>query len=562
MKEKKRMRAQRAITEAQTLAALLCAVGEGAPSLDEKLGMLKEFRAASDAGGNEVDRLVLTEFERVSVAVEQVRRTQEELRNVLGGLTQPPAFPALCLGVAVREGVREAVVFHGGAARVVCCLEGVDLEGLEPGQTVLLNHSLNVVIGRSPVAIGDRGETASFERYAGENLAVVRLRDEELLVKLVGEAAAEPLTKDDRIVVSRESWVGVRRLPKPAAEDHFLSERPKATWDDIGGLDKEIAEVQRSIRLRRFHPDIAAKYHLPPLRSILLEGPPGTGKTMIAGALANWLGELSGGKQARFIYVKPSALHSMWYSQSEANYREIFRLAREAGEQDPAIPVVIYFDELDSAGAMRGSSLMAVDDRVVQAFAAELDGLSDRGNILVVGSTNRRGAIDPALLRPGRFGDCVIRIPRPNMKAARDIFFKHFKKELPYAGGMREEIVECAVSRLYSPNGEAEVAEVMLRDGKRQTIRARDLISGASIAKICRIAIEQACERELAGGEAGLRLEDALEGIGQELETMAATLTPANCRQHVEGLPQDVDVVKVEPARRKPLHPHRYLNHV
>jgi proteasome-associated ATPase len=256
----------------------------------------------------------------------------------------------------------------------------------------------------------------------------------------------------------------------------------------------------------------------------------------------------------------------MWYAQSEANYREAFRVAREAGEQEPEVPVVMFFDEVDALGGSRGQSLMRVDDRVLTAFMTELDGLDSRGNVLVVAATNRRDAIDPALLRPGRLGDLVLEVPRPNMRAAREIFRKHLQAEIPYAlesfgsNAARREIIESAVSKIYSPNGESDLLTITFRDGKRRTVRAKELISGASIAKIALTAKERACVDEIETGRPGVRLNHVLSAVAEEIESIAGTLTPANCRHHLTDLPQDVDVVRVEPIQRRVAQPHLYLH--
>jgi proteasome-associated ATPase len=258
----------------------------------------------------------------------------------------------------------------------------------------------------------------------------------------------------------------------------------------------------------------------------------------------------------------------MWYSQSEANYREVFRVAREAGRSQPGVPVILFFDEIDSAGAARGS-LMRVDDRVVTAFAAELDGLEDRGNILVLAATNRADALDEALLRPGRLGDKIITVPRPNMEAARDIFGKYLRPTMPYGSGngrpadpeeARQTIIDAAVSHIYAPNGQGEMAALVCRDGKRRAVHGRDLISGAVIAKVVSAAAEHACLREIETGRPGILLEDVLSAITDEFRTQISSLTPLNCHQRLTELPRDVDVVAIEPVARKVAQPHRYMH--
>jgi SpoVK/Ycf46/Vps4 family AAA+-type ATPase len=222
---------------------------------------------------------------------------------------------------------------------------------------------------------------------------------------------------------------------------------------------------------------------------------------------------------------------------------------------------------VDAIGAARGESLHRVDDKVQTAFMTELDGLESRGNILVVAATNRRDTLDPGLARPGRLGDLIIDIPRPGMDAAAAVFEKHLPVSIPYARdgdedavSSRRRIIGTAVSRLYAPNAEGDLAAVMFRDGTRRTIRARDLMNGAHIANIARTAVERACLREIERGESGLTVTDLLDAIADELPAAIAGLTPANCHMFVSGLPQDMAVVRVEPIVRQVHRPHRFIN--
>lgn len=257
----------------------------------------------------------------------------------------------------------------------------------------------------------------------------------------------------------------------------------------------------------------------------------------------------------------------MWFSESERNYREAFRVAREAGESEPETPVVIFIDEVDSIASARQESVMRVDTSIVTSLTVELDGLESRGNILVVAATNRRDSLDPALVRAGRFGDSIVEVGRPRMRAARQIFEKHLPDGIPYANHeshdsseVRVALISQLVSQLYAPNGENELATLTFRDGKRRVVKAPDLISGASIAKIASDAVERAGMREIETGESGLRLSDLLAAAAEEFSAAARVLTPANCHRYLSDLPQDVDVVRVEHAERKTLHAFRYLN--
>jgi proteasome-associated ATPase len=197
---------------------------------------------------------------------------------------------------------------------------------------------------------------------------------------------------------------------------------------------------------------------------------------------------------------------------------------------------------------------------------AELDGLEARGNVLVIAATNRREALDPALLREGRLGDLVLEIPRPSMAAARAILERHLPASVQYSGSddeaadTRRAILDTAISRLYTPNGEGEVASIMFRDGTRRAIQAREVVSGAMLAKVARVTKERACLRELETRDDGIRCADVLDTIVDELASMVASLSPANCHTHISGLPQDLAVVRVEPIVRKVRRPHRFLS--
>ena len=457
-----------------------------------------------------------------------------------------------------------ALVQFNNMRRLVGFADGVDGASFGPGDEVFLANELNVIVGKSPNDLPRGGETAVFERKTDDGRLVLRHHDDELIVDAARPLKDATLSNGDHVRFDRAAWLAFERIDRSKGGHLFLEDTPPTTFAEIGGLDAEIARIQRSIKLHAYHGEMVRKYGLRRRGSVLLVGPSGTGKTMIARALANWLATLSPSRRSRFMNVKPAGLHSMWYGQSEANYREAFRVARAAGESEPTVPVVMFFDEVDSAGMSRGRTNSQVDDRVLTAFMAELDGLTDRGNIIVVGATNRRDALDPALLRPGRLGDLVLDVPRPKMKAAGDIFAKHLRQDIPYGSNghstSRDEIISAALSWIYSPNGEGELASLQFRDGVRHSVRAADLVSGAIIANTVNSAIERACIREVETNESGLRVDDVLTAVADEFEAMVRVLTPANCRYHLTELPQDKDVVRVDPVVRKVKHPHRYLN--
>jgi proteasome-associated ATPase len=566
MKEVRMTRPPRQDADITALLNQLTDVGDQAPSIEEKVQLAQLIRTQSRDAARQVDQFLIDEVTRTRRGLLEAHGIQLKLRTMLDELTAPPWYPAIFLGLAPMETHDAAMVMCGNARSVVTLAEDVDPFSLEKGDEVLLGHELNVVVAKSPYHFLQNGETASFDRLLPDRRVVIKHRDEEVVVDAAGSLLETELKAGDLVRWDRNLWMAFEKVDRSQKAELFIEESPQESFVNIGGLDRQIEELQRSIRLHFYHADTARKYNLRQKGSVLLVGPPGTGKTMMARALANWLGTISKSGRARFMNIKPASLHSMWYAQSEANYREAFRVAREAGDQEPDVPVVMFFDEVDSLGASRGASTMRVDDRVLTAFMAELDGLESRGNVLVVGATNRRDAIDPALLRPGRLGDMVLEVPRPHMRGAREIFRKHLQPEIPYSvegldsGAARQEIIESAVSRIYSPNAESELLAITFRDGKRRAVRAHELISGANIAKIALSAKERACVEEIETGQAGVGLKHVLSAIAEEFATIAGALTPPNCRHHLADLPQDVDVVRVEPIQRKVSRPDVYLH--
>jgi len=536
------------------------------PPIEEKLALLGLLRQQEEVSPR-VDRCLLDRLGLLHKGLLSCQENHRKLEGVLEKFSAPPWFPALFLGpVASPKGPR-ALVRQGATERIVGFAEGEDPAAFAVGDFVYLARELNLVMGRAPAGLGCSGELASFARMAGQGRMVLRSRDEEFVVYATPSLLAANLQPDDLVRWDRNGLVAFEKMEKAGGSHLFLEETPTETFADIGGLGPQIERIKRTFELQMRHGDTARRYRLAAKGSILLHGPAGVGKTLIAKGLANWLAGVSPSGRARFMNIKPGALHSMWYSQSEANYRELFRTARAAAAATPGQPTVLFFDEVDSIGSARGQSHMRVHDNVLTAFIAELDGLVGRGDILVIGATNRREAIDPSLLRPGRLGDLVLEVPRPNRQAARDIFAKHLPADIPYArnghgedwAATREEILDATVSTIYSPNGEGELATITFRDGKRRAVRAADLASGAVFANIARSAIERACHREVQTGDGGVAWNDVSSAITEEFTGAARVLCPANCRLHLSGLPQDVDVVSVEPVARKTNRPQRYL---
>jgi proteasome-associated ATPase len=460
-----------------------------------------------------------------------------------------------------------ALVGVAGGRRLLNFAPGVEAAGFAVGDSVVLGAEQNIVVAKAPSPVMTSGETATFDRFIDDRRIVIRARDEEFVVDAADSLRAAGLRAGDIVRWDRVLCLAFDKVERSQGRHLFLDDTPPETFAAVGGLDAQIAELQRTIRMHYAHGATVRRYGLRRRSAVLLAGPPGTGKTLIARALANWLAQLSPAGRSRFMNVKPGSLHSMWYAQSEANYREAFRVAREAGEENPDVPVVMFFDEIDSVGGARGDALSRVDDRVLTAFLAELDGLESRGNVLVVCATNRRDALDPALLRAGgRLGDIVLDVPRPKRAAGRDIFARHLPAAIPYRSdekgspaASRDAMIEAAVSRIYDPNGLGELCTLKFRDGKTRAVVPADLVSGAVIANIARRAIEQACLRDVERGDTGVSLGDVLDAIDMEFESTVRVLTPHSCRRILDGLPQDVDVVRIERRVSTARRTHRYL---
>jgi proteasome-associated ATPase len=408
------------------------------------------------------------------------------------------------------------------------------------------------------------GDVAAYSRSLPDGRLVLRARDEEFVVLARHELRGAALKAGDGVRFHRGAGLAFEKIERSRGDEYFLESTPSDTFAEIGGLDREIEQLKQMMTLHFLNPQTASKYRLPRKRSVLMEGPPGNGKTKVARAACNFLADLSRSGQSRFINVRPGQLNSMWYGQTEEHYREIFRIAREAAVAEPRIPVVMFWDEVDAIGSNRGESMHRIDDRMLNCFMAELNGFEDRENVVVLAATNRLGALDPALLRPGRLGDLVLHFPQPRAKAARAILERHLPADIPYAASgegqvaARDALLDLAVAQLYAQNTDTELAQLTLRDGRQHLVRAADLVSGAQLQSIAQTAIERACVRETDGGPEGLNTADIAAGVFDFFTTAPRALTTHNARNYLRNLPQDIDVVRIDPILRKVNTPHRY----
>lgn len=523
-------------------------------SYDEEKSSLETVLAASPQVGAQLCRVFLDQKHRLKAALSEARKSDDELRRVIQKLSEPPWYPGDFLRYSARHS--KATVTSGGRKVAVSIAPELqdEVEGLTPGSEVYLSHELNVI-----VAIGDcycrSGEIAAFDRFDRGRAVLKGQGDQEIVVDVAAELASAELKPGDRILFDRETRIAHDRIERTRGEQYFIQETPEVTFDQIGGLDGVLADLLDEIELHLFHGHLVRQHQLERAKGVILCGPPGCGKTLIAKSLANYVDSVSyGGGLARFINIKPGSQRSLWYGQTEANIREIFRVATETAWQESA-PVVVFMDELDNIGARSGDFVNAIDSRVLTAFLAEIDGLEATGNVFLIGATNRADLLDEALLRPGRFGDRVFQIPRPSRDAAKEIFGKYVTPGLPFSNGngasaqaMAEEIIEAAVCHVYSPRGEGNLlATLTLRDGKKQQVHAPEVMSGAIIANVVREAKRRSCARGARGERVGIVAADVLDALDGELETIALRLKKTrHIHTLLTELPADVDVVKVE----------------
>ena len=322
----------------------------------------------------------------------------------------------------------------------------------------------------------------------------------------------------------------IERLPQPEVDDLLLEEVPDISYSDIGGLDSQIELIADAVELPFLHSELFAEHQLPAPKGILLYGPPGCGKTLIAKAVANSLAKKvaakTGGDKGRsyFINIKGPELLNKYVGETERQIRLVFQRAREKSEE--GWPVIVFFDEMDSMFRTRGSGISSdMESTIVPQLLAEIDGVEGLRNVIVIGATNREDLIDPAILRPGRL-DVKIKIERPNEAAARQIFGRYLTTDLPLEGvsdgakteAVVTELIQAAAAEMYSVEASNRFLEVTYQNGDKEVLYFKDFSSGAMIENIVRRAKKLSIKRILAGGSRGICLDDMVQSIRQEFK--------------------------------------------
>jgi proteasome-associated ATPase len=469
----------------------------------------------------------LSQNEKLSATLREAREHIGALREEVEKLTTPPSAYGTFLDVN-DDGTVD--VFTSGRKMRVAIHPEIDVTELERGMEVALNDSFNVVLARTAER---SGEVVTLKELMedGTRALIVGRADEERVVELAADLVGTPLRAGDSLLMEIRSGLIVERLPRPEVEELILEEVPDVTYEDVGGLDDQIEQIQDAVELPYLHADLYAEHRLQPPKGILLYGPPGCGKTLIAKAVANSLAkrvsEKTGNPNTRsyFLNIKGPELLNKYVGETERQIRLIFQRAREKSEE--GVPVIVFFDEMDSLFRTRGSGISSdIESTIVPQLLAEIDGVESLKNVIVIGASNREDLIDPAILRPGRL-DVKIKIERPDEVSAAQIFHQYLTPDLPLADdevkrsdGDRERavagMIDEAVATMYSTEEDNRFLEVTYQNGDKEILFFKDFSSGAMIENVVRRAKKSAIKRQIAGGTSGINTDDLLSSIAQE----------------------------------------------
>ena len=465
--------------------------------------------------------------EKLTMTIQQTRDQIEKLREEVEKLTQPPAVYGTFIAFNDDNTVD---IYAQGRKMRVSILPGITTSDVHRGDEVVLNESFSVIAVR---ASDGQGEVVTVKDVLDERRVLVYGRaDEERVVELAQSLKETKLRAGDALLLDTRSNLLVEKIARPESEELVLEEVPDISYEDIGGLDAQIELITDAVELPYLHRALFQDYELPAPKGILLYGPPGCGKTLIAKAVANSLSkkvaELSGNKNVRsyFLNIKGPELLNKYVGETERQIRLVFQRAREKAEE--GTPVIIFFDEMDSLFRTRGTGISSdMESTIVPQLLAEIDGVESLRDVIVIGATNREDLIDPAILRPGRL-DVKIKIERPNQEAAAQIFQRYLHSELPIeesiikdlGGGDRDKavrlMIEQTVENMYLIDDTNRFLEVTYQGGDKEILYFKDFASGAMIENVVRRAKKLAVKREIASKGKGVRTEDLMESIRQE----------------------------------------------
>jgi len=465
--------------------------------------------------------------QKLTSTLATLRERITTLRDEVEKLSQPPST----YGTVLQVNDDGSVDVYSGGRKMRVGVHPEQVVGLQPGQEVVLNDSMSIVLARTH---DTSGEVVTVKEVlpGGQRALVVGRGDEERVAELADGLVGSGLHSGDSVMLDPRSRILLEVLPRPEVEDLVLEEIPDVSYDDVGGLDRQIEQIVDAVELPFLHQDLFAEYDLPAPKGILLYGPPGCGKTLIAKAVANSLAgkvsEVSGDDEARsyFLNIKGPELLNKYVGETERQIRLVFQRAREKSEQ--GWPVIVFFDEMESLFRTRGTGISSdIESTIVPQLLAEIDGVETLRNVIVIGASNREDLIDPAILRPGRL-DVKIKIERPDATAAAAIFSRYLVGELPIDEGLIETVgggdrnkaalamIDETVAEMYSEDEQNRFLEVTYQNGDKEVLYFRDFSSGAMVENIVRRAKKLAIKRQLAGGAKGIRTEDMVQSVRQE----------------------------------------------
>ena len=485
--------------------------------LEEKLVETREQMTRAMGQNEKLADALRAEREKIEALVEEVEK-----------LSQPPAS----FGVYLRSNEDGSMdVFTSGRKMRVMPAPDLDERKFLPGVQVVLNESMNVVDVLEPDRAGDVVKVK--DRLGEDRLVVVGRGDEEYVAHVAGSLLDAMPRVGDNVLFDPRSNVATELLPKEEVEELVLEEIPDVSYEDIGGLEGQIDAIRDAVELPFLYAELFKEHQLEPPKGVLLYGPPGCGKTLIAKAVAKSLAdkvrERTGREDARsyFLNVKGPELLNKYVGETERQIREIFIRAKERSEE--GLPVIVFFDEMDSIFRTRGTGISSdVESTIVPQLLSELDGVETLKNVIVIGASNREDLIDPAILRPGRL-DVKIKIERPDSEQAKSIMSKYLHPVVPihpdevdrFAGDAQQacfRMIERTVEQMYEPSERNRFLEVTYASGDKEILYFKDFNSGAMIENIVRRAKKDAIKRFLSKGEKGIKTEDLLTAIRDEFK--------------------------------------------